>query len=824
MKPKITESPSKKRSAILTDSEATSNNILYLLAFETSLAANLISAVSNGKIISANHAARKLLNYSKKEILNKSCADIFDVNESSYKKIFNQKRTNTQSPALVHVIQKNGNPLLCEITSAMFTDEDGIEKSIITIADMSQSILKQKNIDFLNKKKVSDNILLAKSKQKNIDTENEKIVADNIVLAKSNQIEIDTIKEKIVADNIILAIAKQIDIDIKNKKIVAENIVRAISKQIDIDAKNKKIVAGNIALAIAKQKNIDTKKEKIVADNIVRAISKQIKIDIKNKRIVAENIALAKLKQKNIDTKKEKIVADNIILAQTQSDARLVENNEMIKYIAKTSYDVRWDWDIATGQIYVSDSIEEVFGYKVQNNTVNFTDVTGCLLPAEKGSAEKKLLHILASDNKSWNDAFTVRRFDGSSTPTTSRASIIRDKKGKALRLIGATQDAGRLQQLESKLDEQITIQEEHRETFFLAAKLSSDVIWDWNLPTDELFIGEGYEELVGYSLKNNNGNIPVSGWGNYQHPDDKEAVEKGLRDAVASSAAHWEHAYRLVRGDGSIVKVFNRASIFRNAEGKAYRMIGALQDITERKKTEREKELVIKELLKSNADLKQFSYITSHNLRAPLSNIESILSIIDYSTLDTANAEMLQLLSVSGKQLSKTIEDLTKILVIKKNVNAEIRPINLADAFVQLNHIFSSALEEAGAKVCTDFTDPDIDFNETYLESILINLFSNAIKYRSPHRNLVIRASSENDNNGNTIFRFSDNGSGIDIEKHKDRVFGLYQRFHDSVEGHGLGLYIIKSQIEALNSTIDIESTLDKGTTFIITFKKQSV
>lgn len=411
MTQKFSKETEKKQPYIFKKSTACGSNRLYLLAFENSLMANLISTVCSGKIISANRAACKLLDYSKKELLNKSRANIFDINESSYKKIFNQRRTNTQSPALVNVIQKNGCPLLCEITSAVFTDEDGIEKSIITIADMSQSILKQKNID----------------------TENEKITAGNIVLAKSNQIEIDTIKEKIVADNIILAIAKQIDIDIKNKKIVTDNIVRAISKQIDIDVKNKKIVANNIALAIAKQKNIDTKKEKIVADNIVRAVSKQIKIDIKNKKIVAENIALAKLKQKSIDTKKEKLVADNIILAQTESDARLVKNNELIKYIAKTSYDVMWDWDIATGQIYVSDSIEEVFGYKVQNNTVNFTDVTGCLLPAEKDSAEKKLYQTLSLDHKSWNDAFTVRRFDGSVASTTSRASIVRDKKGKAL-------------------------------------------------------------------------------------------------------------------------------------------------------------------------------------------------------------------------------------------------------------------------------------------------------------------------------------------------------------------------------------------------------
>lgn len=779
MHKKSTEGKSQKSSGYSKKSTiAAGDNMLHQLAFDNSFQAHIISTVSSKKILSANSAACKLLGYSKKELLTKSQGDILNINETSFKNMLKQRNTKGQSIAFVTAIKKSGELLRCQITSAVFMDKDGNERSITTITDMSQSILKQKNID--------------------------------------------SEKEKIVADNIAIAIAKQIDIDAKNKKIVADNILLAIANQIDIDVKNEKIVADNIALAISNQKNIDVINAKAVDDNIILALLKQKKIDTKKEKVVADNIALAQSKQKKIDTKKEKIVADNIILAQTESDARLVENNELIKYIARSSYDVMWDWHVATGQINVSDSIEEVFGYKVQYNTVNFSDVSRCLLPEEKDTVEKKLFETLTSGNKTWNDAFKVKRHDGSVASTTSRASIIRDKKGKAVRLVGAIQDVSRLQELENKLEEQITIQVEHSETFFLAAKITSDVIWDWDLLTNELFIGEGFEEMYGYSPKNKRGNIAITDWSDL-HPDDKETVEKGLYAAIASSDVHWEHSYRFIRADGSIAKGFNRASIFRHSDGKAYRMIGAMQDITERKKTEREKELMIKELLKSNADLKQFSYITSHNLRAPLSNIESILSIIDYSTLDTANAEMLKMLNTSGKQLSKTIEDLTKILVIKNNGNAEIRTISLPEAFIHLNDIFSVALNEVGAKVFTDFTDPEIDFNETYLESILINLFSNAIKYRSPHRNLVIHASSKYDANGNTIFRFSDNGTGIDVIRHKDRLFGLYQRFHDTTDGNGLGLYIIKSQIDALDGKIEIESEPDKGTAFIITFKKKS-
>jgi PAS domain S-box-containing protein len=246
-------------------------------------------------------------------------------------------------------------------------------------------------------------------------------------------------------------------------------------------------------------------------------------------------------------------------------------------------------------------------------------------------------------------------------------------------------------------------------------------------------------------------------------------------------------------------------------------------RDITNRKKIEAERELMIKELLKSNADLKQFSFITSHNLRAPLSNITGLLNIIDYSTLDCYNKQMIEMLDTSTKQLQQTIDDLSKILVIKNNVNVEISTINLQESINDVKRIFINTLNDVCADIVTDFKIREIGFNRTYLQSILVNLVSNSIKYQSPKRNLLIKVSSEVDERGNVIFKFSDNGSGIDLGLHKEKVFGLYQRFHDNLEGHGLGLFIIKSQIVALSGSIDVESEPEGGTTFIITFKNHA-
>lgn len=308
-----------------------------------------------------------------------------------------------------------------------------------------------------------------------------------------------------------------------------------------------------------------------------QSILAQKEIDTRNKKIVADNIVLAKSKQKKLDRKKEKIVAENIMAAMIKSDARLAANNEWIKCIAKTSYDVMWDWDIATGEIYVGDSVEEVFGYKVQNNTVNFLDFLKCLPSNKKDIIEQGLLKALSSDSKGWNVSYLFKRYDGSLASTTSRASIVRDDDNKAVRLIGAIQDVSRLQELETRLGKQSSTVKTESENLLPGTQFSSEVLWQWNIVTNEVFIGDEFEALFGYVIKNNK--ITVNDWRRYIHPDDKEGLQESLDDALRSSAASWQHSYRLIRANSSVTNVFVRACIFRQLDGKPNRMIGVLQD-----------------------------------------------------------------------------------------------------------------------------------------------------------------------------------------------------------------------------------------------------
>ncbi|MGI8598203.1 MAG: PAS domain S-box protein [Chitinophagaceae bacterium] len=381
----------KKQGVVLkTATAAVTEDMLHRLAFDNSLQPNIISTVSSGKIILANSAACQLLGYSKKEMLTKTSSTIFDIKESSFKKMLKQRTSEGHSFAQVTAIKKSGKRIFCEITSAVFMDAHGVKKSITTIGDLSQSILSQKNIDAKKEKIVADNIVIAKSRQKEIDVINEKVVADNIVVAKS------------------------------------------------------------------KQKLIDSKKEKIVADNI----------------------ELARVKQKGIDAVNEKIVANNIILAQAKSDARqmemeeglkqeidahaklVVEHEEKFKLIFNSSTDVLYDSDLITNKVLISNAYEKEFGYQITNNMTPSDDWLSHIYPDDKAALFQDFTRAIESNDIEWKYSYRFLKADNSVANVTSIAIILRDITGKAYRMIGAMQDNSIEQMLEEKLHQEIKLKE----------------------------------------------------------------------------------------------------------------------------------------------------------------------------------------------------------------------------------------------------------------------------------------------------------------------------------------------------------------------------
>lgn len=257
------------------------------------------------------------------------------------------------------------------------------------------------------------------------------------------------------------------------------------------------------------------------------------------------------------------------------------------------------------------------------------------------------------------------------------------------------------------------------------------------------------------------------------------------------------------------------------NNDGIIDRILLVTQNITETKLAEEEREQLIKDLKSQNEELQRFAYITSHNLRAPIVNITSLLELYDEANpQNPENKELIENLKVSTSILNGTLEDLIEVVTIKKNKVPKIERIDFAKLTKNVEKSLSKQLQDAKAVVEKDFSAvPRMNYIYSHLENFLINLTTNALKYKHPERNPRIRIKTYMKNDF-VVLEFEDNGIGIDLDRYGDRLFGLYQRFHSHVEGKGLGLYLVREQIRAHDGNLKVESTVGKGTTFKIYLK----
>lgn len=299
-------------------------------------------------------------------------------------------------------------------------------------------------------------------------------------------------------------------------------------------------------------------------------------------------------------------------------------------------------------------------------------------------------------------------------------------------------------------------------------------------------------------------------------HPESRERVIAALREALLGRTARLDAVRLRAPGGDWLWLEATIDNLLGNASVRG--LVVNAKDITEQKGREGERELLIKELTRSNSDLMQFSFITSHNLKAPLSNIRGLLHVLHMDQDPGEAAEVLKMIDISTKKLEDTITDLAKILFIRNNTEIPTRELDIRAVFDRVNRNFIEAENDIHATISLDLAEPIVSFNEAYLESIFINLISNSIKYRHGSRLLHIRMSTARHGKGVRL-EFADNGTGIDTSRHHDRLFGMYQRFHSNSEGHGLGLFIIKAQVQALGGTIEVRSAVGEYTRFIIDF-----
>jgi PAS domain S-box-containing protein len=275
----------------------------------------------------------------------------------------------------------------------------------------------------------------------------------------------------------------------------------------------------------------------------------------------------------------------------------------------------------------------------------------------------------------------------------------------------------------------------------------------------------------------------------------------------------------------GKLIPIQISLSPLKTKEGVL--VSAAIRDITSQKiaegkilKAKEELEVFAKKLVAQNTKLADFTQITSHNLRAPVSNLNSLLGFYKLAQSEEERADLFQKLESVVNHLTLTLNTLVEALNIKKDNNEDnLDKIEFNSVMVKTQEILSGEIMGTGAVIKSDFSDlPDIVYNKIHLESIFLNLVGNALKYRSADRVPEIYVSSGIEN-GRKFLKVTDNGQGINLKRHGHKLFGLNKVFHRHPDARGIGLFLTKTQVEAHGGSISAESEVNVGTTFKINF-----
>ncbi|WP_291035319.1 ATP-binding protein [Dyadobacter sp. 50-39] len=297
------------------------------------------------------------------------------------------------------------------------------------------------------------------------------------------------------------------------------------------------------------------------------------------------------------------------------------------------------------------------------------------------------------------------------------------------------------------------------------------------------------------------------------------------IRAALHESTAlghSWDHELQLTTRDGIRKWVRFSATPLLNAEGQVSKIRGIIMDIDRYKTLELKLVKSIDQMAQKNSQLQSFTHILSHNLRNHSSNIALLADFVDESTLTKDNEELFQKIKTVSKHLNGTLDDLSQVIKIRDN-QLEGEQLNIREVTRQVLSVLDESLHTSQAEIAMDFQEEEIFFPRIYLESILMNLLSNGIKYKKDHEHPLMRLRFYRSKTGLKVLEYSDQGKGIDLSLHADKIFGLYKTFHKHEDAHGVGLFLIKNQIEAQGGNIQVFSKVDAGITFKITFNENA-
>jgi|GEM_PF-679135 len=494
--------------------------------------------------------------------------------------------------------------------------------------------------------------------------------------------------------------------------------------------------------------------------------------------------------------------------AQRITYEKSLQHNELrLKQAQTIAHIGSWEMDFRTGMSTWSDEFCRIYGLSPKDNLHPNDEWEAYIHPDDQQHVREAtklataLLRDLAVEHRIVRRNGEIRHIFSQATPDVNA-------EGLAVGLYGVAHDITETK----KTKEALALTEYNLR---LIMDLIPRPIFAKDIKGNFIFVNRSFAALYGLTpdelIGSNVADIPGNHAASFTRQD-AEVIFSGSTKIIP------EQPITDYAGNSRILHTIKVPFTVAGSNAKA--VLGVCNDITEQKLEEAEKSRMVSDIIQRVKDLEQFSYIVSHNLRAPVANIKGIAEILQIPGLGSEDQKILITdLAACIARLDDVIIDLNFILQVKSKEGLKREHLQLASVIGDIRASIESLIKSENAEIICNFEEINEMYTlRSYLHSIFFNLISNSIKYRRPDISPVIKITSAL--TGNKIqIKYEDNGIGIDLEKSGAQIFGLYKRFHNHVEGKGMGLFMVKAQVEALNGLITVSSEVNKGTEYFIEF-----
>ena len=491
------------------------------------------------------------------------------------------------------------------------------------------------------------------------------------------------------------------------------------------------------------------------------------------------------------------------------ANTKLVESTSLLELSERTAHTGSWSVNFLTRKAVWSTETKRIYGHPEDKEDFSYADWATAIHPDD-------MEHIKAQDaeaEKTYSMSAKFHRIirpDGEVRHVQSISYFKLNEDGVPVGMYGIVHDV-----TEQKIAEQALVMSEKNLRKMMDVIPLSVYLKD--LDGNFTYANQNFCDIVGTPMDQ----LVTMNWDAIRAPGaDFTNILQEEQNMIADGKERiiTDFTFTDYRGNERTVDIIK--SPFYTASENSLHILCVIHDVTLEKKADFERSMILDEVTRRNKNLEQFSYIISHNLRAPVANILGIASAYNIPGLSVADVQMLnEGMMASATKLDNIIRDLNNILQ-SRDIKQNKEHIGLQ---ALVNEVMASVRQMAtsGITIKENFADaPDLFTVKSYLYSIFTNLITNSIKYGKTGERVDIEITSRQNKNGTEII-FTDHGIGIDLHKYGSKVFGLYNRFHTSAEGSGVGLFLVKTQVEALGGKIDIESEVNAGTTFYIQFNK---